>query len=235
MRNLYALIGLLVATSSHASGPIRVAVIDTGLAASAKVKLCKSGHKDIVSSNKISQLNPHGTNVSGLIEQWANNANYCQIIIRWYDANLSMEQLAHNMALSIKAAIDAKADIINISAAGANPYELERKFIKKALDKGIKVVVSAGNNGSNLDVNCNSYPACYDKRIIVIGNVNKDGSRHWLTNYGKIVDHYVIGVDRCAEGVCMTGTSQSAAIVTGRTVHDMYVLKNKQKHSIAGR
>jgi subtilisin family serine protease len=226
---------MLVATTNYAAGPIRVAVIDTGLAASAKVKICKTGHKDLVDPTGNMPVEPHGTNVSGLIEQYAGDANYCQIIIRWYMSGMDAGMLKTNLALGVKAAIDAKADIINISGGGKEPYELEHKYIKLALDKGIKVIVAAGNDGNNLDYNCNYFPACYDKRIVVIGNVNQNGVRHYLSNYGKIVNHYVVGVDRCAQGICMTGTSQSTAIVTGRIVREMHAAnKKKNNRSITG-
>ena len=236
MRNLYVVLGLLIANSVNAAGPIRVAVIDTGLASSAHVRICANGHKDLIDPTGKTPVEAHGTNISGLIEQNAAGANYCQIIIRWYKTGMTGEQSKMNLALGVKLAIEAKADVINISGGGVDPNELEHTYIKKALDKGIKIVVAAGNESHNLDASCNYYPACYDKRIIVIGNVNQDGSRHWSTNYGKIVTHYVIGVNRCAEGICMTGTSQATAIVTGRMVRDMYVSANKKANnrSISG-
>lgn len=233
MRNLYVLIGCLLATTSYAR-PIRVAVIDTGLSASAHVRLCKAGHKDLIDPSGNTIPEPHGTNISGLIEANAGDANYCQIIIRWYKFGMTGEQLKANLGASIKAAIDAKADIINISGGGVSPDEGERKYIKLALKKKIKIVVAAGNEGSNLDFNCDYYPACYDKRIVVVGNVNENGSLHYKTNYGKVVTHYVVGVDKCAEGICMTGTSQSTAIVTGRMIRDLYIANKKsQKRTIA--
>ena len=223
------LIGLLLVTTGYAAEPIRVAVIDTGLTELTKVKLCKSGHTTFV-GDKVTSL--HGDNISGLIEKHAGNANYCQIIITWYKEKLSNNQLMNNLAMSIKTAIEAKADIINISGGGTTPYELESVYIKQALDKGIKVIASAGNYMDNLDVDCNFYPACYDKRIIVVGNVNSDGTRHALSNYGKRVTHYVVGVNRCAGQICLTGTSQSAAIVTGRTVYKMFIEKKRKNNRI---
>lgn len=217
--SLCVLMGFVFAIESEAR-PIRVAVIDTGLAKTAKVRICKDGYINLVPGLDGSR-ETHGTNVSGLIEANAGNANYCQIIIRWYVHGMSEEVANRNIARGIEAAIKAKADIINISAGGKIPYNEERAIVKRALDKGIKIVASAGNNGDNLDASCNFFPACYDKRITVIGMVHSDGRRHWQSNYGKIVKHYVIGVDRCAEGICLTGTSQSAAIVTGRMVHDI--------------
>lgn len=227
MRNLHTLIGLLLATTGYAVEPIRVAVVDTGLTTRVKVKLCKSGHKSFV-GDKVTEL--HGTNVSGLIEQHAGGANYCQIIINWYSEKTPQEELKNNLAMSIKAAIEANADIINISGGGTAPHSTERFYIQKALDKGIKIVAAAGNSRTNLDINCNFYPACYDKRIIVIGNADPNGTRHWSTNYGKVVAHYIVGVNRCVDTICMTGTSQSAAIVTGRIVHNMFIAQQRKNN-----
>ena len=62
----------------------------------------------------------------------------------------------------------------------------------------------------NLDTLCNYFPACYDKRINVIGAKNVSKS-----NYGHVVDYVLNGKNRKAFGVNLTGTSQSTAVFTG--------------------
>lgn len=221
MRRIIA-IGCLLAIPSFAAQPYKVAVIDTGIAPGYHVKLCKTGHLDLAKPDVYSGAGLHGTNISGLIEREAGNVNYCQMIVRWWKENLTSKQEIHNMAVSINFAIDNGAKIINISGGGSLPYPEEQAAIKKALDKGIIIVAAAGNNGEDLSKNCNYYPACYDKRIIVVANLNPDGSRHYLSNYGKQVTHSVIGVNQCIDKLCMTGTSQSTAIVTGRLVNQHF-------------
>lgn len=236
---------------------ITVAVIDTGFDYFKKnqVRLCPTGHKDFSGTglNDISKVK-HGTNVSGLIDKYAKNANYCQLIYKFYGAK---NNLVSSMA-AFEEAIAAKVDIINYSAGGVDDTEAElmiklqqladkiritpikqrqqliaeynfilirvtylkteREIIQKALNAGIYIVVAAGNENSNLEERCNYFPACHDYRLIVVGNLKDKKTRHPSSNYGNVVNHWEIGVNQEALGIKLTGTSQAAAVTTGRII-----------------
>lgn len=227
---------LLILTSLPAQAnpvcgkPVTIAVIDTGFNVSnlndLKVKLCKTGHRDFsndgISFSTLTTLdkvpgdrNGHGTNVVGLVDRSArlSGVDYCIVVIKFYgdkDLNLALEK-------SINYARQIKADVINISAGGTLFLPSEGLAVKKYLDGGGLIVAAAGNNNCELGV-CQYYPAMDDKRVIVVGNMGKDFNVFPSSNYGTRVNAWEVGVEQEALGISMTGTSQAAAVHTGKII-----------------
>ena len=237
LRVALTLISLLSSTAFSQDKQIVVAVIDTGIRDESLPYLCKD--RVDFSGKGIYDTWSHGTNVAGLIERGANGADYCQMIIKFTDPlqDKSISAL-NNIRLSFRYAIDHKVDIINYSGGGESPDDEEKKLVIEALDAGITLVVAAGNEHSNLNKKCDYYPACYDKRIIVVGNLGVNGKRAKTSNYEKsyklngklikvpknrVIKHFVIGTDQEANGIKLTGTSQATAIVTGRLIKERSV------------
>lgn len=200
-------------------GRVVIAVVDTGFDEKyeKQVKLCKTGHKSFVGDNSIQDNHGHGTHITGLIAK-NSKVDYCLVIIKYYDPRYK----GNNLVNTIKAfehAIAQDVDMINYSGGGLEPSSYERKVIEKALEKNIMVVAAAGNEGKSFKQQT-YYPAMYDSRIIVVGNLtrNKDGKvvRSPSSNYGKEVDIQVFGTRVKSLNGRMTGTSQSTAIVAGR-------------------
>ena len=136
---------------------------------------------------------------------------------------MSGEESMKSIQEAVAYAIVLKVDIINISAGGKEFSLAESAIIKKALDSKITVVAAAGNNFVNLDKECNFFPACYDERIIVVGNLNKDKSIADTSNYGNYVKKWEVGQNVLSDAPnggeqYKSGTSQAAAIVTGKIV-----------------
>lgn len=202
--------GLILAGSPDV--PIKVAVIDTGYAGNYNISMCKNGHRNFTKDVDADVIG-HGTNVSFLIQKFAKNFKYCQIIVKFYDRNTNNNLIALKMSLMY---VLNQKDIkyINISGGGKHPDPEERKLIEALLDENRIIVVAAGNHNTDLDKECNFYPACYDERIIVVGNGNQK-DRHYRSNYGSIVDVYIDGTNKGPKDLKLTGTSQSAAIYTG--------------------
>lgn len=218
--------------------PIKVAVIDTGFDFGGQpirgAHLCNYGHEDFTNGetmkhDKIWSTVPldtlgHGTNIIGLINKYAGNANYCIVILKFwksdedtYGENLSNEVKAIEYATAIK------ADIINISEGGVNYREIESNAVSEFLDTGGIVVAAAGNNNKDLSI-LPFYPAMCDSRVIVVGSLNKRGVKSHTSNYGAAVKSWEIGEHQEVYGLTMTGTSQAAAIHTGKMLAH---LKNK--------
>lgn len=213
--------------------PVRIAVIDTGLSFSyhTKVaKLCNTGHRDF-SITKLStnlfktkdlvpkDLHGHGTNVVGIIEarMKESKTDYCLIIVKYWDANMTHEQTMWASAQAFAHINFLKPDIVNYSAGGVSFEQNEYKLVRRYLDSGGILVAAAGNNGQNLDLDGNTYyPAMYDKRIVVVGNITNQGLYAPSSNFGKRITRWEFGQNINAYGVTMTGTSQSTAQATGK-------------------
>src|SRR5690349_5783545 len=210
--------------------PLVVAVIDTGLDIEKmkdKVHLCKFGHKDFTGQGIVDR-HGHGTHISGLIDTFAGKANYCQVILKYYDPMSPPKSNLNNTVRALAWAIELNVDVINYSGGGLEPDMIEKKLILEALDRGIKVVVAAGNEQSNLDDGMHRYyPAMYDKRIIVVGNYSQDRVPAKSSNWGSVVTVWEVGskvTSYCINGfyTCeMTGTSQATAIQSGRIIRKM--------------
>jgi subtilisin family serine protease len=170
-------LALLYPSSSVIAKPktLTVAVIDTGIDKQ-NTHLCKFGHKSFSDSDPfpLNDNHGHGTHVAGLIEQNAGGGAYCLVSIKFHDPHGTGKQNLDNFVKAIRYAINIKVDFINISGGGDSADLREHSLIVKALNNGIKVVVAAGNEASNLETKCNYFPACYDQRLVVVGNLENN-------------------------------------------------------------
>jgi subtilisin family serine protease len=219
VKKLLLLLFILLSNTGIASGPsakrvIRVAVIDTGFdfkstwknagkdsdgVALKRPKLCKEGHKDFTNTG-IQDNHGHGTHVAGIIAKFAVDANYCLIIIKYYDsATVSSDNLSHTIkAFEYLSTLDV--DMVNYSGGGLEFSMPEYRSIKKLLDNGVIFVAAAGNEKTKTDYKIfkideknrkiyynntstgqivdrqpsGYYPADYDPRIIVVSNSKLD-------------------------------------------------------------
>lgn len=235
------------ATDAKATKTVVVAVIDTGISDSLidKNMMCKHGSKDFTGTG-LQDRHGHGTHVSTLIDQYVKgiypgrepktfqarlasvHPNYCQVILKFVD-----DPYGHEVATTFKVvkainyAVDIHVDVINFSGGGESPLYEEKRAILRALNSGIKVIVAAGNNSKRLVKGDSYYPAAYDPRIIVVGNLAPnlkdivDSS-----NYGDIVKFWEVGYE--VPSLCLnneicekTGSSQSTAIKSGKVIREM--------------
>lgn len=218
MMNKKIILSILLA-SSVSLAKVRVAVIDSGIKKEylGMAKLC-GPVKDYVKDN-VDDGYGHGTNVVGLIVKEApKTLDYC---ITMYKAFSPGKTSYAAYIEALRQVVKDSPDIVNISAGGLSMMLEEKLLIQKMLDKGIIIVVAAGNNADDLDKECNYYPACSDKRLIVVGN-GKNGHYAKSSNRGGAIDVVVDGQDQVGFNVKMSGTSQATARVTG------FVLKFKK-------
>jgi subtilisin family serine protease len=240
MRVLISLFTLFLMSCSTVNAsckkrPTIVAVIDTGFGYNDQghqANLCNFGHKDF-SMNRVStknyatvdpvpvDTNGHGTNVAGLIDQYAKQggAYFCLVIIKYYDIRQSSKTNLMAEIEAIRYAANIHADVINMSGGGPETDEQENKEIKKFLSYGGIFVAAAGNEGQNIDKSgYEYYPARYDDRILVVGNLEENNERNRTSNYGDHVKFWEHGTNATAFGLTRTGTSQATAIHTGKIV-----------------
>lgn len=202
-----------------------VAVVDTGTDISTE-KLCNRGHISYTDDSPLSDSSGHGTHIAGLINKHAGNKNYCIVSIKWWKPGIPQSDALLNMRLAIDYAAFIKADIINISGGGEIPNVYEKLAVRRALSTGAIMVAASGNNGKDLDADCNFFPACYDSRIVVVGNLEQSSVKNASSNYGNYVKRWEVGTNVSSRlpnnrTGNMTGTSQATAIATGKILNKL--------------
>lgn len=95
------------------------------------------------------------------------------------------KNLLDAVARGLLYAINAKADVINLSLAwpASADTAIVRRLVEIAIDRGITVVSSAGNDSTESRV----YPCQYD-RVICVASHSADGKLSYFSNYGSSVD-----------------------------------------------
>lgn len=206
-----------------------VGVIDSGLDISDPrftAHLCPAGHKDFTGMGLDDTLG-HGTHVAGSIIREAKDADYCLLIIKFFDERATPDEHSNNLFRSIRYAVEQGATVVNFSGGGKLSDRQEEAAISYAT--WVKFFVAAGNNGLNMDKKGNEYyPACYNlKNVYAVGNNGIDAK----SNYGSMVKLWENGqyiLSTCIHDIdCyMSGTSMSTSIVTGKYLYLQHLTKD---------
>ena len=163
-----------------------VAVIDTGI--NIKHSMFKGriadGYKSFVEKEQtIEDKEGHGSHVAGII---VNNTpdNVKVLPLKALDANGKGSDL--DIAMAIDYAVSKNAKVINMSLGGRDIWgdNIIANAVKKAEDKGIAVVVAAGNDGKSAD-------ECVPSKIgycITVSACDENGIISDYSNYGNCVD-----------------------------------------------
>lgn len=181
---------------------IRVAVIDTGLGKSGedRPKNVATGYDFVDDDNDPSDLNGHGTHVSGTIAQATHNglgtvgvAPDAEILpLRVLDADGSGD--AYATAEAIAFAADHGAEVINLSLGSSSGTSVERDAVNYAIGKGVVICAATGNESANAV----SYPAAYDG-VIAVGATRFDKSVASYSNGGSSIDLVAPGGDMAVD------------------------------------
>jgi subtilisin family serine protease len=204
-----------------------VAVLDTGV---------KADHVDLAGQvlpgyNAIERVrgrtgdggDGHGTRVAGMIAAIAGNGigmagaapdvRILPVKVLGHDGNGKMSDVAHG----IEWAVQAGADVINLSLAGESSSSAVRSALGKARDAGVVVVASAGNLGAQ--GNPVMYPAAHPETVAV-GATNQFDRRAGFSGYHDYIDVVAPGVGVTSTTISASlfdtwhGTSASAPLVS---------------------
>lgn len=192
----------------------------------------------------------HGTKVAGIIAArpaddtgFVGLAPKATIIpIKQNDAEGS--GTADTLAKSIDHAVDAKADVINISQDTARPLRQNSSLqlaVNRALAENVVVVASAGNDGLGGNIK-KTYPASYPG-VLAVASSDRNNERAPFSQSSEDIDVAAPGVDMISTvpkgGHCAdNGTSFSAPYVAGvaallRAKHNAGANKWTQENIVA--
>ena len=206
---------------------VKVAVIDTAVNTSHELfrgrLLPEPQSKSFINDGNAGKT--HGTHVAGIIAE--NTTGLVDLMIL-PALNEEGKGTLENVINAIRYAVNQHADIINLSiSTKRSDFESSDEYdnyaallgdaIKEAKDNDCVVIVSAGNNGIDIEKN-GVIPAIIEDAITVGGLQNGNRTRFPASNYGKAVDVWAPGADiksAASEGESsyqtMTGTSMAAA------------------------
>ncbi len=216
-------IGLPQGWQGVSSRTVTIAVIDSGICSSHPDLQGRiaSGYDFVDDDTDPSDTFGHGCGVAGVIA--ANNNNGIGIAgaspnvqimpLRVLDSN-GLGNYA-DISSAIVHATDNGANIINLSLAGTNNSQVMADAIAYAVSRGVQVVASAGNQGSDGIF----YPAAYPS-VIGVGSIDPDMNHSSFSNYGANVDVWAPGRDILTTTIngdyeFMSGTSFAAPLVAG--------------------
>lgn len=192
-------------------GNTKVAVIDTGVTVIPETSgQVIAGYNFVNNSNNASDDNGHGTFISSIIASKSNNSvgiagindRVSILPIKVLEADGS--GYLSNLIQGIQYAIDQNASIINLSLASTAYDTGLNNIIEKAYQRGIIIVVAAGNSGNNI-----TSPS--------ISPLNNDGNKNWVVGVGAVdnrgnrpsYSNYGLGIDVVAPGDNILGYNQN--------------------------
>ena len=187
----------------------------------------------------------HGTIVSGLAAATGHN-NQGIAGVSWHTDIMPLRVLdgqgvgdEHSVTEAIEYAVANGADVINMSFVGTTNFNQSFfNAIRRAHDRGVLIVVAAGNtepslNGQNLNLT-RTYPICYDdpngtNLVIGVGSVGSDLKKSAFSNYGDCIDIVAPGEQHFSTevyepsrpefthyyGGLWSGTSVAAPLISG--------------------
>jgi serine protease len=216
-------VGAVEAWNRSTGAGVRVAVLDTGVAA---------GHEDLAhavisgfdalagSAGNSRDPNGHGTHVAGIIAAARNNGvgvaglapEVTVLPVKVLDAGGSGDHVT--IASGIVWAVDNGAQVLNLSLGGPEDSEALAAAIRYAVDRDVAVVAAAGNN--KLSGNAPNFPAAYPG-VVGVGASGPDDSAAMFSYTGPHVDLVAPGfgvVSTIPGGYgYLSGTSQAAPLV----------------------
>lgn len=178
---------------------VTVAVVDTGVAVQAYQFRSVDEHQNQIGSwvtaiagvslpndtgTAFYDCDGHGTFVAGLIAAQPRPENDMIGLapdVAIYSVRYAYGQLepddesdadVRNMALGIQDAVNAGADVINVSSASTNDHPELKRAVEYALASDVVVVAAAGNTGNA--GNPKTYPAGYEG-VMAVAAVDKNG------------------------------------------------------------
>ncbi len=209
--------------------PVTVAILDSGICADHPDLTGRTaGVWDYIENDPVPQDEfGHGCSVAGIISATADNGvgmagiapNVHILIFRVLDAY--GRGTYSDVAAAIVDAVNAGAQIVNLSLGGANPSGVLEQAVRYADERGVLVVAAAGNTGREGVL----YPAAYES-VVAVAAVDPNLQRSSFSTFGPEVDLLAPGrnilTTRLDGGYAlMNGSSFGAANTVGVAALEM--------------
>ncbi len=213
--------------------PLKIAVIDTGV--DFEHELLQAMVRIPSKSDGI-DLTGHGTHIAGIIASTLTKRQLNDRIeivpIRYYQSSSNHQELTLSLAEAIDKAIRLNVDIINISAGGPKPSEMESQLLQRAYKQNILVVAAAGNK-KPAQVNFAFYPAAYNfPNVISVVGTGPQGEVMETSNINSNKTNYFFPGFEISSTLPgnrigkLTGSSQAAALATAEIAR-LVILRGK--------
>ncbi len=211
-----------LANSARGAG-VKIAILDSGILLDhIALRGASISQIDVVGgAPDTAESLSHGTAVASLVCGNGEGgvvgaaANAEIVAVRIFDGNGDADSFT--AAAGIYAAIEAGAQIVNISAGLSEDSAVLRQAVEFAISQGVTIVAAAGNEG----LTALAYPAAYSG-VIAVGAVDAENSSAPFSNVGDNLLSVAPGVGIVAAGTADTnvvtsfsGTSASAPLVAG--------------------
>lgn len=220
---------LFLASQAYAAGYAKVAILDSGLDlhdSRFQSDLCSSGHKDFTGTG-IQDNFGHGTHVAGLVKTYARDANYCLVILKYWDPKIDgTNATGRDLVRAYTYAAALGVDVVVVAGGGPEKMTGEEHVISQYTK--IKFVVAAGNDGKSLDsLEYSFYPASYGyANELVVGALTKKGHKLSYSNYGQGVvwelGEHVLSTKPNGKYGYMSGSSMATGIGAGKYIYENY-------------
>lgn len=164
-------LSLMVSLSTYAKEPVKVAIIDD-----------------------FSHKSSHGNKVSEVFNSYQGKLKFAPEVV---ELNLS-NTLSYDTEKMVRVATELKVNVINLSLGEMDIGHTEFNYklytaLKQASDKGIWIVVAAGNDGKLLSAKEPVYPCVFKiERLICVGS-SKNNKVNPTSNWGGVVSLFVDG------------------------------------------
>jgi subtilisin family serine protease len=200
------------------AGPVRVAIIDTGVDRTASLArvLAPVDRLSAVPGTDVDDADGHGTELAELLHLHAPDAQLVSVRAFAPGPQTSDAWLAD----AVRLAVENRAGVVLLAVSGAEPLPMTEQAIRDAGQADVLVVVAAGNQGLDL-ARAPSYPASYDiDTVIAVSAADRSGQALASSNRGgpTFVNAPGLAVETCSRDGAVTtmqGTSPAAAIVAG--------------------
>lgn len=137
--------------------------------------------------------NYHGSNITSIIlDNTTDNVNIIGYKVIDRDGTGSESAVA----MGIVKAVEDGADVINLSLGGEGASQLIIETVNEAVNSGVIVVASAGNDGDDVSKYCPAFM----EEVFTVGAIDYNGNRAFFSNFGDGIDFVAPGYNVEVQG-----------------------------------